>query len=121
MTRCEPSDLGARKTVTVHEEDEDKRLSLRVEAEETPTKGQLLLKDRAGNELGHMRFRREGEGVVVIEHTEVDSSLRGRQGGRRFFEAMIEWARKRGLRIKSECPFTTTMFQRTPAARDLLV
>ena len=102
-------------------EDEDAgRLSLKVEAEETPTSGQLRLMDRAGNELGHMRFHREDGSVVVIEHTEVDSSLRGHDGGRRFFEAMVAWARKRGLKIRSECPFTTRMFERTPAARDLL-
>ena len=101
------------------EEEEYQRISLRVEAEETPSRGQLLLKDRAGNELGHMRFRREDD-IVVIEHTEVDSPLRGQQGGRRFFEAMVAWARKRGLRVRSECPFTTSMFQKTPSARDIL-
>lgn len=109
--------MGVRSTVI--EDEENQRISLRVEAEETPTRGQLLLKDRAGNELGHMRFRREGE-VVTIEHTEVDSTLRGQQGGRRFFDAMVAWARKRGLRIQSECPFTTSMFQKTPSARDIL-
>jgi predicted GNAT family acetyltransferase len=57
----------------------------------------------------------------VIEHTEVDGSLRGQNGGRRFFDAMVAWARKRGLKIRSECPFTTSMFQKTPSARDLLV
>lgn len=100
--------------------EEEERLSLRVEAEETPKFGQLRLIDRAGNELGHMRFRREGQKVIVIEHTEVDSSLRGHQGGRRFFEAMVAWARRSGLRIRSECPFTTSMFDRTPSSRDVL-
>jgi predicted GNAT family acetyltransferase len=110
--------VGARVILT---EEEEQRLSLRVEAEETPTSGQLRLMDRAGNELGHMRFRREDGSVVVIEHTEVDGSLRGQNGGRRFFDAMVAWARKRGLKIRSECPFTTSMFQKTPSARDLLV
>ncbi len=72
---------------SVHAEDvashEEERLSLRVEAEETPTSGHLRLMDRAGNEVGHMRFRREGKKLIVIVHTEVDSSLRGQQGGRR--------------------------------------
>ena len=108
---------GARSSVTA--EEEEKRISLRVEAVDVPTQ-RLLLKDRAGNELGHMRFRREASGVVVIEHTEVDGSLRGQRGGRRFFEAMVEWARRCGLKIRSECPFTTSMFKRTPAAQDIL-
>ena len=106
--------------MTVDEEQKGQRLSWVVEAEETPPSGKLVLKDRAGNQLGHMRFRREGEDVIVIEHTEVDTSLRGQQGGRRFFDKLIDWSRKRGLRIKSECPFTTSMFQKTPAARDRL-
>lgn len=100
--------------------DEDERPSLRVEAEQLQDRGHLRLMDRAGNELGHMRFRCEDGDVVVIEHTEVDSSLRGHQGGRRFFEAMVTWARKRGYRVKSECPFTTSMFDKTPSARDVL-
>ena len=99
---------------------EEERLSLRVEAEETPTSGHLRLMDRAGNEVGHMRFRREGKKLIVIVHTEVDSSLRGQQGGRRVFERMVEWARKTGTRVRSECPFTTAMFDRTPSARDVL-
>ena len=77
--------------------------------------------DRAGNEVGHMRFRRAEPGVIVIEHTEVESALRGRQGGRRIFECMVDWARRTGTRVRSECPFTTSMFKRTPAARDVLV
>jgi len=104
----------------VESEEREKRISLRVEAEETPTSSRLRLIDRAGNELGHMRFRREGESVIVIEHTEVDSSLRGHEGGRRFFETMVAWARRCGFRIRSECPFTTTMFEKTPSAQDLL-
>jgi predicted GNAT family acetyltransferase len=101
-------------------DDEEERPSLRVEADETPASGQLRLVDRAGNELGQMRFRRESSKVIVIEHTEVDSSLRGRQGGRRIFETMVAWARRTGTRIRSECPFTTAMFNRTPSARDVL-
>ncbi len=100
--------------------DEDSRPSLRVEAEETPSAGHLRLMDRAGNELGHMRFRREDDGVVVIEHTEVDSSLRGRQGGRRIFDSMVQWARRTGTRVRSECPFAKSMFERTPSSHDIL-
>lgn len=100
--------------------DEEERPSLRVEAEGTEESGRLWLVDRAGNQLGHMRFRREGPKRIVIEHTEVDSSLRGRDGGRRIFESMVAWARRTGTRVKSDCPFTTSMFKKTPSAQDIL-
>lgn len=92
---------------------------MRVETEETPTSRHLRLIDRAGNELGRMRFHREGESVVVIEHTEVDSSLRGHEGGRQLFEKVVAWARRCGYRVRSQCPFTARMFDRTPSAQDI--
>jgi predicted GNAT family acetyltransferase len=101
-------------------EERAKRISLRVEAEETPTSSKLRLMDRAGNELGHMRFRREDDSVIVIEHTVVDTSLRGHEGGRHFFDTMVAWCRRCGYKVRSECPFTTSMFQKTPAAHDIM-
>ena len=96
-------------------------IALRVEVEEgARPRGRLVLIDDADRELGEMRYRREGKDLVVIEHTEVDRSLRGKHGGRRFFEGMVAWARQTGTKIRSECPFTTRMFEREPSSRDVL-
>jgi predicted GNAT family acetyltransferase len=100
--------------------DETEPIDLRVEVEEDPPRGRFKLVDQSGAVLGEMRFTREGNDLIVIEHTEVDRSLRGKQGGRRFFEGMVEWARETGTRIRSECPFTTSMFDREPSSRDVL-
>lgn len=101
--------------------EETEEIELHVEVEEgEPPKGRLVLLDESNRELGEMLFRREGESIVVIEHTEVDSSLRGKNGGRRFFEGMVGWARETGTQIRSECPFTTKMFEREPSSRDVL-
>lgn len=101
--------------------DEAEEMDLRVELEEhKPSGGRLLLLDEQDRELGEMRFRREGEDLIVIEHTEVDPSLRGKHGGRRFFEGMVAWARGTGTSIRSECPFTTRMFEREESSRDVL-
>jgi predicted GNAT family acetyltransferase len=101
--------------------EETEQVDLRIEVEEKePTRGRLVLRDDADRELGEMRYRREQADLVVIEHTEVDPSLRGKHGGRRFFEGMVAWARESRTRIRSECPFTTRMFEREPASRDVL-
>ncbi len=99
--------------------DETPATELRVEVEEDPPRGRFKLVHEAGDVLGEMRFSRESEDLIIIEHTEVDSSLRGKQGGRRFFDGMVAWARESGTRIRSDCPFTTSMFDRTPSARDI--
>jgi predicted GNAT family acetyltransferase len=100
-------------------EGEDIELHIEVEENEPP-RGRLLLVGPSDQELGEMQFRREGDNLVIIEHTEVDSSLRGKQGGRRFFEGLVAWARRTGTQIRSECPFTTKMFEREPLSRDVL-
>jgi len=100
---------------------ETEDIDLRIEVEENePPRGRLVLLGEADEELGEMRFHREADDLVIIEHTEVDSSLRGKNGGRRFFEGMVAWARDTGTRIRSECPFTTKMFEREPSSRDVL-
>lgn len=100
---------------------EGEDIELRIEVEENePPQGRLVLVGPSHQELGEMRFRRVHDSLVVIEHTEVDSSLRGKHGGRRFFEGMVAWARSTGTRIRSECPFTTKMFERNPSTRDVL-
>lgn len=100
--------------------DETEPIDLRIELEEDPPRGRFKLVDESGNVLGEMRLRRESSDLIVIEHTEVDGSLRGKQGGRRFFEGVVAWARQTGTRIRSECPFTTSMFDRNPSSRDVL-
>ncbi|MFZ1865163.1 MAG: GNAT family N-acetyltransferase [Polyangiales bacterium] len=101
------------------EDAEEIHLRIEIEEEEPP-RGRLVLIDDAGRELGEMRYRREGKDLVVIEHTEVDPSLRGKHGGRRFFEGMVAWARDTGTKIRSECPFTTRMFERERSSHDVL-
>lgn len=101
--------------------EENEEIQLRVELQEDdPPRSRLVLLDQSNRELGEMRLRRDADDLVVIEHTEVDSSLRGKNGGRRFFEGMVQWARDTGTRVRSECPFTTRMFEREPSSHDVL-
>ena len=93
---------------------------LAVEFEEEPPRGRFVLVDDTGNRLGFMSFSRAREDLIIIDHTEVDESLRGKQGGRRLFEEMVSWARETSTKVTSVCPFATSMFDRTPEAQDVL-
>ena len=70
--------------------------------------------------LGEMTFSRAREDLIIIDHTEVDESLRGKHGGLRLFEEMVAWARDSGTQILSTCPFANAMFERHPSSRDVL-
>jgi len=49
-----------------------------------------------------------------------EDSLRGKGGGLRLFNGMVDWARNTGTKIMSTCPFANSMFDRHPASRDVL-
>ena len=93
---------------------------LQVDVEEDPPRGRFKLVDDAGGMLGEMTFSRARDDLIIIDHTEVDESLRGKHGGLRLFEGMVAWARETGTQIMSTCPFTNSMFERDPSSRDVL-
>ena len=67
------------------------------------------------NERGRAR-----DDLIIIDHTEVDDSLRGKGGGARLFKGMVAWARDTRTQIMSTCPFANAMFERDPSSRDVL-
>ena len=94
--------------------------TLRVTVDEDPPRGRFLLVGDTGETLGEMTFSRAREDLVIIDHTEVDDSLRGKGGGARLFQGMVDWARSTNTKIMSTCPFANSMFDRHPESRDVL-
>ncbi len=95
-------------------------VELSVRFSEDPPRGRFELIDERGAALGRMTFSRAAPDLVIVDHTEVDDSLRGKGGGRTLFEAMVAWARSSGTRVTATCPFTKSMFDRDPSSRDVL-
>ncbi len=94
--------------------------TLSVRFEESDHRGRFVLEDESGSELGQMTFSRAGEALVIVDHTEVDESLKGQGAGRRLFESMVAWARKTGTKVMATCPFALSMFQRDESSRDVI-
>lgn len=93
---------------------------LRVDITETPPRGRFTLVTADDQVLGEMTFSRARDDLIIIDHTEVDDSLRGKGGGLRLFNGMVDWARDTGTKIMSTCPFANSMFERHPESRDVL-
>jgi uncharacterized protein len=60
-----------------------------------------------------------GATLVIIDHTEVDESLRGTGASHALVEAAVQWARANEKRIKPLCPFARSVFDRTPEFGDV--
>jgi predicted GNAT family acetyltransferase len=89
-----------------------------VEREDGPAKGRYrLVVDGIEAE---MTYSRAGQGLIIIDHTEVPSALRGRKVGERLVRQAIEDARRDGVSIIPLCPFAKAQIDRHPEWQDVL-
>ncbi|WP_108659991.1 DUF5996 family protein [Acuticoccus kandeliae] len=89
-----------------------------VEREDGPAKGRYrLVVDGVEAE---MTYSRAGNGLIIIDHTEVPAALRGRKVGERLVRQAIEDARRDGVSIIPLCPFAKAQIERHPEWQDVL-
>jgi len=67
---------------------------------------------------GRIEYR-VGDGVMTIEHTEVDPELEGRGVAGALVRAALEHARSAGLKVDPECSYTRSYMERHPETLDL--
>ena len=75
--------------------------------------------DGDGKRLATMTYSVAGDDVVIIDHTDVDRSLRGTGAGQALVAAAVAWARDSSRRILPLCPFARSVFERTPEYVDV--
>lgn len=57
---------------------------------------------------------------MLLEHTEVDDELRGRNVGYEMVSAAVAFARQHNLKIVPVCPFVQSVFDKKPDYADVL-
>ena len=58
--------------------------------------------------------------IRVILHVEADPQLRGSGAAGRFMAALVEHARREGLKLVPRCGYAVAWLKRNPAAADVL-
>lgn len=72
------------------------------------------------NPLGQMTYSRAGETTIIIDHTEVSESLKGKGAGKQLVAAGVDYARKNNLKIIPLCTFAKSVFEKVNEYRDVL-
>jgi predicted GNAT family acetyltransferase len=97
----------------------------------TLIKATMLILHKEDNNKGLFYIEQDGEQLaemvyhishnqMVIEHTEVNESLRGQNVGFQLVENGVEYAREKHLKIVPFCHFAKKVIQRTEAFQDVL-
>ena len=83
-------------------------------------KNRIFWKDGEGKLLAEVTFPGCGEGVVEIDHTFVDGSLRGQGVASELMLAAAEYLRGQGKKVRPVCSYAVRWFQNHPDYGDLL-
>ena len=72
-----------------------------------------------GKRLAEMTYSVAGS-RVIIDHTQVDELLRGKNVGAQLVHAAVEWARAENVKLLPLCPFARSVFDKMPEYADVL-
>lgn len=83
-------------------------------------RNQIFLDSPEGETIAKVTFPTVTEGVVEIDHTFVDDSLRGQGVAGKLMEAVSCQLREDGRKAHLTCPFAQKWFESHPEHSDLL-
>ncbi len=82
-------------------------------------RGGKFFYEEGGRILAEMTYVWAGAEKMIIDHTEVDSSLKGKGVGNQLVAAAIEKARAEGFKILPLCPFAKAVMDKHTEYNDV--
>ena len=90
-----------------------------IEHEQSGHRGIFFIEEE-GKRVAQLTYTVAGS-KVILDHTEVDDSLRGTGSGRKLVAAAVDWAREENVQLMPLCPFARSVFDKSPEFADVLV
>ncbi|PTW54981.1 hypothetical protein C8N35_11321 [Breoghania corrubedonensis] len=84
-----------------------------IALEETETRGRVVYQQPGMGEA-ELTFAKEGEDVLVLDHTEVPENYRGQGIALKLLKHIVAHARTSGKKINPVCPYAATQFLQHP-------
>ena len=83
-------------------------------------KGGAFFIEGDGTQLAKMTYERTGPSSIVVNHTEVDSSLQGQGVGHKLIGEMAKWARETGTKVSATCTYAAAQLAKDASMKDIL-
>ena len=92
---------------------------MNIERQEHGKRGAFFI-ENDGEWIAEMTYVRQGERTIVIDHTEVDESLKGKGVGKKLVAEAVKYARGNDLLIRATCPFAAEILEKNDEYEDVL-
>lgn len=73
-----------------------------------------------GKTSAQLTYSWAGADKIIIDHTEVDESLKGQGIGYKLVDAAVDFARNETIKILPLCPFAKAVFEKKSNYKDVL-
>lgn len=92
---------------------------MEISVKDDGKKGALYV-ETDGKILAEMHFVWAGHDKIIIDHTDVDESLKGKNVGKQLLHRGVLFARKKQIKILPLCPFAKSVFEKNEEYQDVL-
>ncbi len=92
---------------------------MKIQQSENGNQGKFFIEDD-DRQIALMTFQKTGDGVITIDHTEVDPNFRGEGLGEDLVAAGVKYARENRLKIVPTCRFAKKVIDDAPEFQDVL-
>lgn len=94
--------------------------AITIVLERNDSKGRYVARVEGFEDEGEMTYSRASKDLVIVDHTEVPDSLRGKGVGKALALRVVEDARKVHFKIIPLCPFFKAEAKRHPEWSDVV-
>ncbi len=91
-----------------------------VTLEDHGKKGRYVLRPEGKTEEAELTFSRASDTLIIVDHTGVPDTFRGRGYGKVLAERVVADAREKGFKIVPLCPFFKAQADRHPDWADVI-
>ncbi len=92
---------------------------MKIQNDETEGGGKFYIEEN-GQTLALMTYSKAGADKIIIDHTEVDDSLKGKGVGKDLVAEGVKYARENRLKIVPQCVFAKAEFDKHPEYTEVL-
>lgn len=90
-----------------------------IQHQRSDTKGAFICEVN-GKKMAEMVYTMAGPQKMIIEHTEVDPSLKGQGVGKQLLKTLVEYVRENAIKVIPLCPFANATFKRMKEWQDVV-